>query len=243
MSSQAHIGMNRTGIMTSPIESKKLLEAEDALNPLFEGEPAEFVDVKVQSISEADTLGSVPPPASAKGMLKSGMKMMTGTKPQVFLDKLAERAAYERGGTRLYDALIVKFQSTEDRASGASIEDLTQIRAEELAHFHLVTECIRKMGGDPTAQTPSADIVGVETMGLMQVLNDPRTTFADCLNAMLIAELTDVDAWNLLADLAEGVGEDDMAAQFREALLHENRHLQQVRGWYQASVMGQSTLL
>jgi ferritin-like protein len=240
MSSQAHMGMNRTGIQTSPIESKKLLEAEAELNPLFEGEPADFVEVKVQSIAEADPLGSVPPPASVKGVVKTGVKLITGARPQVFIDKLAERAAYERGGTRLYDALIVKFQSTGDSTSGATLEDLTKIRAEELAHFHLVVDAIRSLGGDPTAQTPSADIVGVETMGLMQVLNDPRTTFTDCLNAMLIAELTDVDAWNLLATLAEGLGEDDLAQQFRDALLAENHHLQMVRTWYQQAVIGKS---
>jgi ferritin-like protein len=241
MSAQAHLGMNRTGVMTSPLETKKLLEAEDALNPVFEGEPEDFVDIKVQSISDADRLGSVPPPASLKGMVKTGAKLLTGTKPQVFLDKLAERAAYERGGTRLYDALIVKFQSNGAGSSGATLEELTSIRADELAHFHLIVESIESLGGDPTAQTPSADIVGVETMGLMQVLNDPRTTFSDCLNAMLIAELTDVDAWNLLANLAEGMGEDELAQRFREALLQENHHLQQVRGWYQASVVNQAT--
>jgi ferritin-like protein len=240
MSSQAHMGMNRTGIQTSPIETKKLLEAESELNPLFEGEPADFVDVKVLSIAEADPLGSVPPPASVKGVVKTGVKLISGARPQVFIDKLAERAAYERGGTRLYDALIVKFQSTGDSTSGATMADLTKIRADEVAHFHLVVDAIRSLGGDPTAQTPSADIVGIETMGLMQVLNDPRTTFTDCLNAMLIAELTDVDAWNLLATLAEGIGEDDLAQQFREALLAENHHLQLVRSWYQQAVIGQS---
>jgi hypothetical protein len=242
MSAQAQIGMNRTGVMTSPIESQKMLEAEEALNPLFEGEPADFVDIKVQSIAEADRLGSVPPPASVKGVLKTGMKMMTGSKPQVFLDKLAERAAYERGGTRLYDALIVKFQTTKGAdASGATMEELTKIRADEVTHYHLVVDAIRSLGGDPTAQTPSADIVGVETMGLMQVLNDPRTTFSDCLNAMLIAELTDVDAWNLLANLAESIGEEELASRFRDALLEENHHLQMVRGWYQSSVVNQAT--
>jgi len=238
---QAQMGMNRTGVMTSPHETKKLLEAEDALNPLFEGEPADFVDIKVQSITDADRLGSVPPPASLKGVVKTGAKMLTGSKPQVFLDKLSKRAAYERGGTRLYDALIVKFQSNGPGSSGATLEELTKIRADEVAHYHLVVEAIESLGGDPTAQTPSADIVGVETMGLMQVLNDPRTTFSDCLNAMLIAELTDVDAWNLLANLAEDVGEDELASQFREALLAENHHLQHVRSWYQASVVNQAT--
>jgi hypothetical protein len=238
MSSQAHLGMNRTGIQTSPIEAKKLLEAEATLHPSFTGDPADFVEVKVQSIGEADPLGSVPPPGSVKGVVKSGAKMITGAKPQVFIDKLAERAAFERGGTRLYDALIVKFQATGDSSSGATLEELTKIRADELAHYHLVTEAVRSLGGDPTAQTPSADLVGVETAGLMQVLNDPRTTFADCLNAMLTAELTDVDAWNLLATLADGIGEDAIAKRFRDALLEENHHLQMVRGWYQKAVTG-----
>jgi rubrerythrin len=243
MSSQAHIGMNRTGLQTSPIHSKELLDAEESLQPIFTGTAADFVDIKAQSITEADRLGSVPPPASVKGAVKTGMKMLTGARPQVFIDKLAERAAYERGGTRLYDALIVKFQSTDDAPSSVSLGDLAKIRADELAHYHLVVESIESLGGDPTAQTPSADIVGVETMGLMQVLNDPRTTFSDCLNAMLIAELTDVDAWDLLARLADDIGEEDMAEEFRQALLQENEHLQQVRSWYQASVLGSSSLL
>jgi bacterioferritin (cytochrome b1) len=141
----------------------------------------------------------------------------------------------------LYDALIVKFQSCDPAPIGVSGDDLAEIRADELAHYHLVVEAIRSLGGDPTAQTPSADVVGVGTMGLMQVLNDPRTTFSDCLNAMLTAELTDVDAWELLARLADDVGEENLAAQFREALLQENEHLQRVRAWYQASVMGENT--
>jgi rubrerythrin len=241
MSSQPHLGLNRTGVQTSPILSKELLEAEEALQPEFTGVLADFVDIKAEAITEADPLGSVPPPASVKGVIKTGMKMMTGVNPKVFIDKLAERAAYERGGTRLYDALIVKFQSCDPPPSGISRDELAEIRSDELAHYHLVVDAIRSLGGDPTAQTPSADVVGVGTMGLMQVLNDPRTTFSDCLNAMLTAELTDVDAWALLARLADEIGEEDLAGRFREALLQENEHLQRVRAWYQASVMGDSS--
>jgi rubrerythrin len=74
-------------------------------------------------------------------------------------------------------------------------------------------------------------------MGLMQVLNDPRTSFMESLHAIHIAELADVDAWNLLTALAEGVGEDDLAERFRAALLEETRHLQMVRGWHEALVL------
>ncbi|HET9868247.1 MAG TPA: ferritin-like domain-containing protein [Nitrospira sp.] len=236
MSSQAHIGANRTGLMASPQDAKRLLEADAALESVVTGDMEDFIEIKVQAIEDADPLGSVPPPASIKGVVKTGVKLISGSKPSVFIDKLAERAAYERGGTRLYDALIVKFQSSGDAGSGATLPRLIEIRADELAHYHLVVDAIRSLGGDPTAQTPSADIVGVETAGLMQVLNDPRTTFGDCLNAMLIAELTDVDAWSLLAQLADDIGEDKLAARFRDALLHENHHLQDVRQWYQSSV-------
>ena len=242
MSTQAPLGMNRTGIQTSPIHSKQLLQAEDDLQPEFTGTAADFVDIKAQSITEADRLGSVPPPASMKGVLKSGAKMLTGSRPQLFIDKLAERAAYERGGTRLYDALILKFQSSDAVPEGISLGELAKIRGDELAHYHLVVEAIRSLGGDPTAQTPSADVVGIQTMGLMQVLNDPRTTFADCLNAMLTAELTDVDAWEVLARLADEMGEDEMADDFRQTLLRENEHLQQVRRWYQACIVDASSI-
>ena len=240
MNSQTHLGSNRTGLQTSPIHSKELLEAEEALQSEFTGILADFIDIKAEAITEADPLGSVPPPVSVKGVLNTGMKMIKGVNPQVFIDKLAERAAYERGGTRLYDALIVKFMSCDPQPAGISREDLADIRSDELAHYHLVVDAITSLGGDPTAQTPSADVVGVGTMGLMQVLNDPRTTFSDCLNAMLTAELTDVDAWDLLARLADDIGEEDLAVQFRQALLQENEHLQRVRRWYQASVMGDS---
>ena len=236
MSSQIYLGSNRTGLQTSPIHSKELLEAEDALQPEFIGVLADFIDVKAEAICDADRLGSVPP-ATVK--VTTGMKRGRGVNPQVFIDKLAERAAYERGGTRLYDALIVKFQSCDPPPGGISRDDLAEIRSDELAHYHLLVEAIRSRGGDPTAQTPSADVVGVGTMGLMQVLNDPRTTFSDCLNAMLTAELTDVDAWDLLARLADDIGEEDLAGQFRQALLEENEHLQRIRGWYQASVLGE----
>ncbi len=236
MSSQVRMGDNKTGLMASPDEAKQMLEADDVLQSQISGDISEFVEIKSHAIAEAHRLGSVPPPKSVKGAVKAGTKMIRGENLQVFMDKLAERAAFERGGTRLYDALILKFQPSDEALTGATLERLTQIREDELAHYHLIVGAVRALGGDPTAQTPSADLVGVETMGLMQVLNDPRTTFTDCLNAMLVAELADTDAWSLLAQLADDIGEEDWAKKFRQALLDENGHLQDVRNWYQTGV-------
>jgi hypothetical protein len=88
-----------------------------------------------------------------------------------------------------------------------------------------------QMGGDPTAMTPCADVVGTATMGIMQVVTDPRTTLAQSLNAMLSAELTDNAGWELLAALAEDAGETELAGRFLGALAQEQEHLAIVKGW------------
>jgi hypothetical protein len=90
---------------------------------------------------------------------------------------------------------------------------------------------MQKMGGDPTAQTPCADVTATASMGIVQVLTDPRTTLAQCLNAILSAELTDNAGWELLVQLAEDAGESELAGRFLGALGQEQEHLAIVKGW------------
>lgn len=238
MQDQVKLGMNRTGLQLSPHDMQDLLEtaAEEAL-----GEPRAMAAVREDYIAEAGAVGSVPPPGSVKGLVTSGVKLLTGKHPELFIDKLAERLAYERGGTRLYDGVIAKFNATDQDVPNVSLADLVQLRNEEAAHFHLVAESLKTLGADPTAQTPSADLVGVESMGLLQAVTDPRTTFVDCLQVALTAELTDVDSWGLLARLADAAEEEELARQFRRALQEENEHLAKVRAWYQDLVLGKAT--
>ena len=256
------LGINRTGLQVSPQHAKEMLETMELIENDASGAHATPGDAdaltatRLEYIAAADPLGSVPPPATLKGAAKSGAKMLTGRRPQVFIDKLAERLAFERGGTRLYDALITKFQAVQalgqevlppaeqvmsmapdQAASLASVQGesplatLTRIRNEELAHFRMLGECIVKMGGDPTAMTPCADVVGTATMGIMQVVTDPRTTLAQSLNAILSAELTDGAGWEMLVQLAEDAGETDMAGKFLGALSQEQEHVAIVKGW------------
>jgi rubrerythrin len=198
--------------------------------------------VRQQYIQEADPIGSVPLPATIKGVALTGTKLLTGQHPQLLLDKLAERLAFERGGTRIYDALITKFNATESASENGgdvvTLDKLMTIRDEEASHFNLLSETIVKLGGDPTSQTPSADLVGIETMGLVQAVTDPRTSFADSLHAVLIAEMTDVAGWELLISLVESLGETDMVSRFSTALEEENEHLANVKYWHQQLTIG-----
>ena len=238
---------NRTGMQLSPRHARELLETVESAGaaiPLENGQA--LAAARGAYIAEADPLGTLPAPATLKGVLKSGAKMVAGLRPQVFIDKLAERAAFERGGTRLYEALLAKF-AAEARASRniAANTDLTEerlvrMRAEEAEHFTLVAECIETLGADPTVETPSADVIGVASLGLLQVVSDPRTSLTQSLQALLAAELIDREGWELLITMADELGERDIVTRFREALRQEDEHLLSVRRWHVSLSLGAS---
>jgi rubrerythrin len=239
---EAGVGPNKTGIATSPVQIEKMLAGMDRLaTPSSEGDERAIAQMRSEYIENAEPVGSVPPPATMKGMAKSGAKMLMGERPQLLLDKLGERLAVERTATRLYDALIAKFRTQPESAIGD--EDLVRIRNEEAKHFALLAECIERLGGDPTAQTPCADVAGVEALGLIQVITDPKTTIAQSLHAILVAELTDNAAWEDLIALAETMGQTDMVPEFQHALQHEAEHLTLVRGWLRTLMTQESKVV
>jgi len=231
MAREPKMGSNKTGMQMSPQDSKQLLEAARAAVPTSEGDAASLAVVRNDYYAVSDPLGSLPPPGTMKGVLKSGMDMLKGDRPQVLLDKLGERAAFERGGTRLYDAMLMKFDAKPDPGGIVSRDRLQEFRDEEAAHFELLADAIEQLGADPTAMTPCADLTGMQASGLVQAMNDPRTNLAQCLNTILIAELADECAWEMLIELAQASGHDDLAQRFRGALREEEDHLQQVRTW------------
>lgn len=230
------LGMNRTGMQMSPHHAQEMLDGSQLLNTEPSVSPDDGPDgqaltaTRLEYIAAADPLGSVPAPATLKGMAKSGAKMLTGHRPQAFIDKLAERLAFERGGTRLYDAVCAKAIAANDNR--VSTDELLEIRNSEARHAMLIKECLETMGADPTAQTPSADLVGIESMGLLQAASDPRTTLAQTLHAALAAELIDNEGWENLMSMAREMGNDDMANRFKAALDEEVEHLTKVRNWY-----------
>lgn len=233
---QEHIGMNRTGIQMSPIDSKAMTDVDPDLMQGTEGDDSPLAEFRNPYIFDADPLGSVPLPGSVKGALKMGVEMLKGENPQVFLDKLGERLAFERTGTRLYDALITKCYVMLENDISMTIDDLVAIRNDEARHFVLVPDAIESLGGDPTSQTPSADLAGVESMGLVQVLNDPRTSIAQSLHAIVTAELSDKAGWETLVALADEHSLPELVSSFTGALNQEREHLALVQTWYEEAI-------
>lgn len=222
-------GMNRTGIDMSPIDIKELLNGVNESRPSSEGDERTLASYRTTYLEEAEPIGTVPAPGTLKGAAKTALQKVTGKKPEVLLDKLGARLAFERTGTRLYDALLGKCLVRGDEVAGLPIELLREFRDEEARHFSLVWDAMKTLGADPTAMTPGADVNAVASTGLMQVLTDPRTSVAQSLHAIHIAELADHDGWALLIKLAEELGQTEMASRFKKALQEESRHLNTIR--------------
>ena len=241
MEQASETGLNRTGIRTAPRKCVEMLEVADPSAPVPEGPESASGLMREEYIGEAAALGSVPPPPTLKGALKLGAQMLKGDRPQLFIDKLAERLAFERSGTRLYDLLIGKCRAA-DGMSAVPMERLVEFRDAEMRHFKLAAAAVERLGADPTVQTPSADLVGIEGMGWVQVLSEPRTSLAQALHAVLQAELSDVAGWDTLIMLAGKFGQEELAQQFMVAHEEEERHLEHVKQWYEQLIFDESRI-
>ena len=224
MHPMTEVGMNHSGIQTAEDAGEKMLENTQLTRPNG-GDERELAKIRLEYAQEAEPVGTLPEPR------QSGMTAL-------LMDKLGERLAFERAGTRLYDALILK--CTADKSAGVPMKELKHIRDEEAVHFALVGAAIQSLGGDPTAQTPAAAVTGVEGMGLMQVVNDPKTTVPQALHAILVAEMIDNAAWDELIELTSQVGNDDLVVRFTKARQEELEHLEKVQAWYKEATLASS---
>jgi rubrerythrin len=230
---------NRTGIMTNPELSIEMIEGAKRTVPSSQGDATELSTVKADYLQEAVPIGS--PPVMVE-VSEDGQSVGQFDGLAVLLDKLGERLAFERQGTRLYEAFLQKCESlTLDSGSGPSVEELRHICEEELEHFKMLQNAITALGGDATVQTPSADVAGVLSHGVLQIVSDPRTTIPQTLQAMLTAELVDNDGWQMLQDLAAELGQDDLEEQCRKAFEEEQEHLEKVREWLVSMTMDEAS--
>jgi rubrerythrin len=227
-------GKNVTGMAAAPQRSAEMLAGMEEFPPNSEGSAEDLAQVRVAYAQAAEPLGSVPLPADVKGKGTSAAKAAKGAGPLLFMDKLGERLAFERTGTRLYEALVSKHEAFGSFPGGPSRDDLEHIRQEEFQHYTLLQSVITQLGGDPTAVTPAANLHATAAHGIKQVIVDPRTTLLQSLEVILIAELADNACWETLVKLAQEAGEDALVEPFEQAHTTEQEHLQKVQAWLAA---------
>jgi hypothetical protein len=234
MDQNVPIGKNRTGIATAPQRAQEMCTGMDEFPPTSQGSAQDIATVRIAYAKEAEPMGSIPLPATWAETAHTAGKVLKGERPLLLMDKLGERLAFERTGTRLYEALVSKYDAFGSFSGGPSREDLEQIRQEEYGHFVLLQSTIAQLGGDPTTVTPSANLQATVAHGVTMVLVDPRTTLLQSLEAILVAELADNACWEALMELAQAAGEETLVPQFEAALFTEQEHLTKVHTWLAA---------
>ena len=76
------VGMNRTGIQMSPIDSKAMQDVDPSMISDEPGDESALADLRNDYIANADTLGSVPLPGTVNGALTMGFSILKGRSPQ-----------------------------------------------------------------------------------------------------------------------------------------------------------------
>jgi hypothetical protein len=241
MKNKTQMGMNRTGMALSPRMGPEMIRATE-MYPSASTDGESIATVRALYDSQAIPIGTMPPPSSLKEASLTALEMLKGNKALVFMDKLGARLGFERTGARLYEALLPRLEAGPNWEGGPTLEEVHRIRAEELEHFHLLRRCIEELGGDPTVQTPCADVSATASLGIVQVLGDPRISLRHALDGILVAELVDTEGWSALVELATSLGHEEHARLFQAAHLAEEQHLLRVRAWVRSAVLAEANM-
>ncbi len=231
MWSQTQIGPNKTGAESAGDLVESMIEGTEEFLPSGIGDEREIARVREEYVKDAEPIGSMPMPPTMKGVMKTAKQAIQGAHPVIFLDKLGARLAFERMGTRLWEAVLSKWDAYGPFAGGPTREEIEKIATEEFEHFRLLEEAITYLGADPTVLTPCADLQATLSKGVLEVIVDARTDLIQSLEAILIAELADNEAWEALTELARIAGEKDLVSRFETAAAEEAAHLENVRLW------------
>ncbi len=232
MTTHVHQGPNKTGSRTNVVDESETADFAALVPPSADGDGQDLSRMRVLYAREAHApIGTVPPPASVKGVVKTAMQRAMGRDPDLLIDKLGARLAFERTGTRLYDALLSKHLAYGSWASGPTQRELELLRRSEQEHMQRVIDAVVSIGADPTACTPGADLDAWMLYGLVQLVSDPRTTLAECLEAALVAELADAAGWETLIMVCGTFGQRALVESFQSAYVEEERHVALVKTW------------
>lgn len=218
-------GNNRTGMAMSP-DRRGMLDVPRELTPTSRGSADEIASIRIRYSREVGPPGTLPrEPHLSRELLP-------------LVDLVGARLAFERGGVRLYDALISKHDAFGGFPGGPERRDLQLIRDQELSHMRMCDGILSEIGADATALTPCANRELVMSRGICDILVDPRTSLLDGLEAIAVAELADHEQWVGLVEIARDMNRDDLVRAFVGAQRTEDEHLSKVRAWISAGRAG-----
>jgi rubrerythrin len=146
----------------------------------------------------------------------------------VLIDLIDARLAFQRDLCRIAEALLAKHAAAQPLANGPTRGDLERLRDDVLRHIDLLERALEELGAVPHQRHPVTSLL---LSRVAAILDDPRRTLPQALEAMASAELAESDSWMILADLTAESARHEMAASFTRAMSDEDRHHEAIRGW------------
>jgi bacterioferritin (cytochrome b1) len=168
------------------------------------------------------------------------MEKMAAKNRARVIDLLTERLVFERTGVRLYDHILDRMRATPDENIASMLETMQAHRGQEKEHEEWLEECIRKVGGDPDAETEHSRLVMQESKGIEEVMENDAS-LPHLFHALLTAELADNAGWDLLRALAGELGDSAAKKEFAKRLREEADHLLFVRKAVQKFTLSETT--
>ena len=102
--------VNRTGIMMNPELGAELLQGAKAIVTSSDGDGEDMRQERAEYLQEATPIGSYPTLVNGQAIEGDEESTPESQSMAILLDKLGERLAFERQGTRLYEAFIQKVE-------------------------------------------------------------------------------------------------------------------------------------
>ncbi|TVP57781.1 MAG: ferritin-like domain-containing protein [Halomonadaceae bacterium] len=236
-------GIQQSGMQVLPLVMPVVVQG----SPLAALGPTPYdrlENIHYQPVTQDVAAGPAPLTDAFTGILTAGEEKVQSHNCALLLNKLCQRLAFERAGVRLYEALILKCEAAREKGAHPvlSIQKLRQFRDEELAHFLLLKRAMVSLGADPSTLPGEADTGAQASLGVQRVLNEPRSSVLQCLEAILTTELTDNAAWCLLKELCLNMGLKDLADEFTDALAQEEVHAAIIAEWVRLMTMTQGNV-
>jgi bacterioferritin (cytochrome b1) len=153
------------------------------------------------------------------------MEKLAARNPNLILDLLSGRLAFERTSVKLYDNVIQKIERSADPRYQPLLGELRKIRNEEWAHEEWLEAQIRSLGGTAHETTEMSQLETEEAMGVRNVIVDGHQKVLHLVHALLAAELSDNAGWDLLVKLANDSGDREAKFAFMKRQLEEVKHL------------------
>jgi rubrerythrin len=144
------------------------------------------------------------------------------------MDKLSEFLTVEKGGVELYEAALKHVIDHEVR------EKYQEFHKQTIRHDQILTEIIRKLGGDPSYKSAGAKIAEEKAKALLKTMSETKGMSRDDaqLNAIeniVIAETKDHADWELLGHIAHRSKDDRLSELLKPAVSEvesqEDEHL------------------